>query len=424
MSSSAILHLRPSQSSPGFSTPRSNDDDDGSFDYFSDSPLLGSHDYSSTATSSALGLSSHYVPPTGAAPLRLRCGSGLVSGLVGGYRGGFTGGLGPLPSSLPSATPASHAPGLAAAFRATPATTAPRWASPAQSSLAPEIVRHLDLLPSPTRDAIAALLSAALAEREKVQSGRAEGGAASVVPALTTTPVDAAGAAPRSAFSQLSAAGSRTEGAPGAALFVCNLPPNTNEFALLELFAPFGMVVSARVAVDKPTGALKSYGFVYFAEVGAAENARRALNGRVMPTGHTLKVETKAAHGGSIFVANLLPGTDDALLSDLFAPYGAIVSAAIGVDKVTGTPRSHGFVNFHDAAAATKAIDALDGLLLANGKRLKVQLSTHRHAEAGGAGTGGGAKGAAPGAEPHASGGSGRHPVSEPFYAGCGAVRA
>jgi hypothetical protein len=418
--SASALHLRPSQSSPGFSPPRSNDDD-GSFDYFSNAPLLvpGAHD-----SSSALGLSSHdYVPPTGAAP-RLRCGSGLVSGLVGGYRGGFAGGLAPLPSSLPPASPASRAPALAAAFRATPATAAPRWASPAQSSLAPELVRHLDLLPSPTRDAIAALLSAALAEREKVPSGRAEG-AASVVPALTAAPVDAAGAAPRSAFSQLSAAGSRTEGAPGAALFVCNLPPHTNEFALLELFAPFGAVVSARVAVDKPTGALKSYGFVYFAEVGAAADARRALNGRVMPTGHTLKVESKAAHGGSVFVANLLPGTDDALLADLFAPYGAIVSAAIGVDKVTGTPRAHGFVNFHDAAAATKAIDALDGLLLSNGKRLKVQLSTHRHAEAGGAGTGGGAKGAAPSVEPlGASGGPSRHPVSEPFYAGYGAARA
>ena len=411
-----------------FPKPRGNEEFD-----FSSSPLLepDAFDYSTTHGSS-LGLTSSYVP-SDAQLGAIKYGDGLGNGL----RTGFVGGLAPLPSSLPSASSAPAAqgsptspPGLAAAFRASPAMTAPHWPGimPVQSLLAPDLVRHLGLLQTPTRDAIAAMgpvaklqfsimMSAALEEQKKRKSEQevvAFAAPAHPTAALTrSAPLDVA-SPHRSGFSQPSAAvGSRSEAAPGGALFVCNLPPQTNEYALLELFAPYGTVVSARVAVDKQTNALKSYGFVSFAEASSATDAMRNLNGKVMPTGHALKVEPKAAQGGSVFVANLMPGTDDEVLSDLFAPYGTIVSATMGFDKVTNTGRNYGFVNFKDAASATKAIEALDGLLLTNGKRLKVQLSTHRHADAGG--TGGGAKGAPE------TGGLSRLPPVEPFYAG-GAV--
>lgn len=58
-------------------------------------------------------------------------------------------------------------------------------------------------------------------------------------------------------------------------IFVAKLSTKTNEDDLRELFGEFGNVTSAKVIIDRDTGASKGYGFV---EMDNDEEANEAIN--------------------------------------------------------------------------------------------------------------------------------------------------
>jgi RNA recognition motif-containing protein len=62
-------------------------------------------------------------------------------------------------------------------------------------------------------------------------------------------------------------------------IYVGNLPFNTTDADLEELFARHGNVVSARVITDRETGRSRGFGFVEM-EADAAEEAIRVLDGK------------------------------------------------------------------------------------------------------------------------------------------------
>ena len=57
-------------------------------------------------------------------------------------------------------------------------------------------------------------------------------------------------------------------------LYVGNLPYQTSETELQDLFTPFGTVKSAKVIVDRDTGRSKGFGFV---EMGSENEAKEAI---------------------------------------------------------------------------------------------------------------------------------------------------
>lgn len=61
-------------------------------------------------------------------------------------------------------------------------------------------------------------------------------------------------------------------------LFVRNLSFNTQDAELSQLFAEFGDVRSAKVAVDRDTGRGRGFGFVEMSDQKSAEAAIRGLN--------------------------------------------------------------------------------------------------------------------------------------------------
>jgi RNA recognition motif-containing protein len=61
-------------------------------------------------------------------------------------------------------------------------------------------------------------------------------------------------------------------------LYISNLPGNTPEGDVRDLFAPYGQVHSVRLIVDRATGQLRGFGFVEMDEA-AASSAIAALNG-------------------------------------------------------------------------------------------------------------------------------------------------
>ena len=63
-------------------------------------------------------------------------------------------------------------------------------------------------------------------------------------------------------------------------LYVGNLPYQTSETELQDLFTPFGTVKSAKVIVDRDTGKSKGFGFVEMSSEDEAKEAIETLDGK------------------------------------------------------------------------------------------------------------------------------------------------
>jgi RNA recognition motif-containing protein len=80
-------------------------------------------------------------------------------------------------------------------------------------------------------------------------------------------------------------------------LFVGNLPPESNESSVRQLFAAYGTVRSIELATDIFSGACKGFGFVEM-EGHEARAAQQALDGSVLQSGGWLKVRFEQPRRG------------------------------------------------------------------------------------------------------------------------------
>lgn len=86
--------------------------------------------------------------------------------------------------------------------------------------------------------------------------------------------------------------GGQVEGPPGANLFIYHIPQEFGDHELAHAFQQFGRVLSAKVFVDKATGASKCFGFVSYDSPASAQSAISMMNGCQLG-GKKLKVQLK-----------------------------------------------------------------------------------------------------------------------------------
>jgi cold-inducible RNA-binding protein len=65
-------------------------------------------------------------------------------------------------------------------------------------------------------------------------------------------------------------------------IYVGNLPYNITESEVQEAFAQYGQVASVTLIKDRETGQIRGFGFVEMPDMGEAQAAITALNGREM----------------------------------------------------------------------------------------------------------------------------------------------
>ncbi|MFA6430333.1 MAG: RNA-binding protein [Candidatus Paceibacterota bacterium] len=72
-----------------------------------------------------------------------------------------------------------------------------------------------------------------------------------------------------------------------------------------------------------------------------------------------------------LYVGNLPYSANDAALADFFAKAGAVESAIVMIDKMTGRSRGFGFVSMVNDDEADKAIESFNGVEM-DGRKLTV----------------------------------------------------
>ena len=107
--------------------------------------------------------------------------------------------------------------------------------------------------------------------------------------------------------------------------------------------------------------------------------------------------------GSKLYVGNLPYDVTDADLEQLFGQHGAVKSAQVIQDRMTGRSKGFGFVEMSSDSEAQAAIGALNGKEY-SGRPLTVNEAKPRE-ERGGAGGGGGSRGGFGGGSRGGSGG-------------------
>jgi polyadenylate-binding protein len=177
-------------------------------------------------------------------------------------------------------------------------------------------------------------------------------------------------------------------------IFIKNLDKSIDNKSIYDTFSAFGNILSCKVATDEK-GKSKGYGFVHFETEEAANLSIERVNGMLLcgkpvfvgkfiPRRERIKeFGDKVKRFTNVYVKNFGEDYNEEKLKELFEPYGKITSHTV-MTKEDGKSKGFGFVAFESTESAEKAVLALNGKDLGDGKVLYVaraQKKAERQAE-------------------------------------------
>lgn len=149
-------------------------------------------------------------------------------------------------------------------------------------------------------------------------------------------------------------------------VYVSELDKATTEHDLFDFFAHIGPVQSVKIVKDQLSKRPLGYAYVNFQQPDHAKAALemdlKSIRGKPCRVKPFQKDPTSTHHAKTkIFVSNLSSSITEKELTDLFAPYGTIVSCFIPLDTIKNKPRGFAHIQYDTPEAAEKAIKALKG---------------------------------------------------------------
>ena len=155
---------------------------------------------------------------------------------------------------------------------------------------------------------------------------------------------------------------------------------------LTEIFAVAGPVQHVKIIPDRnyQHGGL-NYAFVEYMDMRSAETALQTLNGRkIFDTEIRVNwaYQTSTAREDTtthfhVFVGDLSPEVNDAVLAKAFAAFGSLSDARVMWDMNTGKSRGYGFLAFRDKTDAEQAIATMNGEWLGS-KAIRVNWANQK----------------------------------------------
>ncbi|XP_032363633.1 ELAV-like protein 1 isoform X1 [Etheostoma spectabile] len=216
-----------------------------------------------------------------------------------------------------------------------------------------------------------------------------------------------------------------------ANLYISGLPRTLSQPDLEDMFTRFGHIINSRVLVDQASGLSRGVAFIRFDKRSEAEDAVKHLNGHTPPgcsepitvkfaanpnqarnsqmmsqmyhgqsrrfggpvhhqaqrfrfspmsvdhMGGGGGVSGSASAGWCIFIYNLGQDADEAILWQMFGPFGAVVNVKVIRDFNTNKCKGFGFVTMTNYEEAAMAIHSLNGYRLGD-KVLQVSFKTSK----------------------------------------------
>ncbi|KAL1220692.1 RNA-binding protein CP31B [Cardamine amara subsp. amara] len=151
-------------------------------------------------------------------------------------------------------------------------------------------------------------------------------------------------------------------------LYVCNIPKSYDIAQLLEMFQPFGTVLSVEVSRNPQTGESRGSGYITMGSINSAKIAIASLDtkevgGREMRVRYSVDMNPGARRNPQVlnstpkkilmyesqykaYVGNLPWFTQPDGLRDHFSKFGTIVSTRVLHDRKTGKNRVFAFLSF------------------------------------------------------------------------------